>query len=127
MTVALPRAAWQALGVRTPRASRCPAHARRGAGHRTDARVSSSIHNYDALLEYNCAHAYAISVGLLADRIAGADAGAAAGQGESARKSAAPKTKKKTRYRRPSADRRSRRHRRLPVVRAEEPARLRRG
>ena len=26
--------------------------------------------NYDALLEYNCAHAYAISVGLLADRIA---------------------------------------------------------
>jgi len=25
--------------------------------------------NYDALLNYNCAHSYAISVGLLADRI----------------------------------------------------------
>jgi membrane-bound lytic murein transglycosylase B len=25
--------------------------------------------NYDALLEYNCAHAYALSVGLLANRI----------------------------------------------------------
>ena len=25
--------------------------------------------NYDAILAYNCAHAYALSVGLLADRI----------------------------------------------------------
>jgi membrane-bound lytic murein transglycosylase B len=25
--------------------------------------------NYDALLEYNCAHSYAVSVGLLADRM----------------------------------------------------------
>ena len=30
--------------------------------------------NYDALLEYNCAHSYAISVGLLADRIESAAA-----------------------------------------------------
>ena len=30
--------------------------------------------NYDALLDYNCAHSYAISVALLADRIAGTDA-----------------------------------------------------
>ncbi len=27
--------------------------------------------NYDALLDYNCAHPYAVSVGVLADRIAG--------------------------------------------------------
>jgi membrane-bound lytic murein transglycosylase B len=26
--------------------------------------------NYDTILAYNCAHAYALSVGLLADRIA---------------------------------------------------------
>ena len=26
--------------------------------------------NYDALLEYNCAHAYALSVALLSDRVA---------------------------------------------------------
>ena len=26
--------------------------------------------NYDVLLDYNCAHAYALSVGLLSDRVA---------------------------------------------------------
>jgi membrane-bound lytic murein transglycosylase B len=27
--------------------------------------------NYDVLLSYNCAHAYALGVGLLSDRVAG--------------------------------------------------------
>ena len=30
--------------------------------------------NYDALLTYNCAHAYAVSVALLADRLTGSTA-----------------------------------------------------
>jgi membrane-bound lytic murein transglycosylase B len=30
-------------------------------------------HNYDAVLEYNCSHAYAIGVSLLSDRIAGSE------------------------------------------------------
>jgi membrane-bound lytic murein transglycosylase B len=30
--------------------------------------------NYDALLAYNCAHAYAVSVALLADRLSGSSA-----------------------------------------------------
>ena len=36
--------------------------------------ISSCMRNYDALLDYNCAHSYALSVGLLADRLAGAPA-----------------------------------------------------
>jgi hypothetical protein len=34
--------------------------------------------NYDALLEYNCAHAYALSVAMLGDRLAAAPAAAPA-------------------------------------------------
>jgi membrane-bound lytic murein transglycosylase B len=69
MTVALPVARWQELGVRLTSGASLP---------KTDLGASlvsgSSRHflvydNYDALLEYNCAHSYAISVALLADRI----------------------------------------------------------
>jgi membrane-bound lytic murein transglycosylase B len=69
MTVALPMARWQELGVRLPDGAALPT---------TDFTASlvsgSSRHflvydNYDALLEYNCAHSYAISVGLLSDRL----------------------------------------------------------
>ena len=68
MTVALPIAEWQRLGVRLPHGRPLP---------KTDLPaflVSGSnrsflvYDNYDALLAYNCAHAYALSVGLLADR-----------------------------------------------------------
>ena len=38
-----------------------------------DTRAFLVYHNYDALLDYNCSHAYAISVALLADRIAATD------------------------------------------------------
>ncbi|MGH9386355.1 MAG: lytic murein transglycosylase, partial [Vicinamibacterales bacterium] len=60
---------WQALGVRTmsgrslPKAAR-PASLLRASGH-----TYLVYPNYDALLGYNCAHAYAVAVGLLADRI----------------------------------------------------------
>ena len=69
MTVALPMARWQELGVRRTDGRALP---------QTDLTASlvsgSTRHflvygNYDALLEYNCAHSYAISVALLADRI----------------------------------------------------------
>jgi membrane-bound lytic murein transglycosylase B len=70
MTVALPVEEWEKLGVRLPGG---------GALSATDPDASlvsgATRHflvsrNYDALLEYNCSHSYAISVGLLADRIA---------------------------------------------------------
>ena len=69
MTAALPMARWQELGVRLTSGAALP---------KTDFTASlvsgSSRHflvydNYDALLEYNCAHSYAIAVALLSDRI----------------------------------------------------------
>jgi membrane-bound lytic murein transglycosylase B len=73
MTVALPAATWQALGVRTAAGDSLPAALPEAALVTGPARAFLVNRNYDALLEYNCSHAYAISVGLLADRIAGAD------------------------------------------------------
>jgi len=70
MTVALPIAQWQALGVRLSNGAPLPADAPEAALVSGASRHFLVHHNYDALLEYNCAHAYAISVGMLADRIA---------------------------------------------------------
>jgi membrane-bound lytic murein transglycosylase B len=69
MTSALPVAAWQNMGVRLASGAALP---------KTDFNASlvsgTSRHflvydNYEALLEYNCAHSYAIGVALLSDRI----------------------------------------------------------
>ena len=71
MTVALPLAQWQALGVRTSNGRDLP------KADQTASLVSGSRRhflvyaNYDALLEYNCAHAYALTVALLGDRLTG--------------------------------------------------------
>jgi len=70
MTVALPIARWHELGVRMPSGKALP---------KSDVPASlvsgSSRHflvnpNYDAILEYNCSHSYAITVALLGDAIA---------------------------------------------------------
>jgi membrane-bound lytic murein transglycosylase B len=74
MTVFLPAGRWQELGVRLPNGTALPASmadASLVSGSKQHFLVSS---NYDALLEYNCAHSYAISVGMLADRIVAASA-----------------------------------------------------
>ena len=71
MTVVLPAAAWQALGVRTAKGQALPAKMPDAALVSGDRRAFFVYHNYDALLDYNCSHAYAISVALLADRIVG--------------------------------------------------------
>ena len=70
MTVALPLKRWQELGVRLA-----------GGGPLPKADVEASLvsgttrrflvyRNYDAILDYNCANAYALGVALLAERIA---------------------------------------------------------
>jgi membrane-bound lytic murein transglycosylase B len=70
MTVALPMKQWRALGVRFTSGAALP------AGGPDAALVSGATRhflvyaNYDALLGYNCAHSYALTVGLLADRLA---------------------------------------------------------
>ena len=72
MTVPLPMQRWRALGVRLPGGKPLP------GGSATASLVSGAARhflvstNYDALLDYNCAHSYAISVALLGDAIASA-------------------------------------------------------
>jgi membrane-bound lytic murein transglycosylase B len=69
MTVARPLGDWQSMGVSLPGGGPLP------KANQTASLVSgSSRHflvydNYDVLLEYNCAHAYAIAVALLGDAI----------------------------------------------------------
>jgi membrane-bound lytic murein transglycosylase B len=72
MTAALPVATWQALGVRTTAGESLAPETPDGALVTGAQRAFLVNHNYDALLEYNCSHAYAIGVSLLSDRIAGA-------------------------------------------------------
>ncbi|PWT84645.1 MAG: lytic murein transglycosylase [Blastocatellia bacterium] len=69
MTVALPMAEWQQLGVRLSDRARLPETAPPAAMVSGATRHFLVFHNYDVLLDYNCAHSYAISVGLLADRV----------------------------------------------------------
>jgi membrane-bound lytic murein transglycosylase B len=69
MTVALPAARWQQLGVRLPNGAALPKIADDAALVSGATRHFLVYKNYDALLDYNCAHSYALSVGLLADAI----------------------------------------------------------
>jgi membrane-bound lytic murein transglycosylase B len=69
MTVARPLAAWKALGLRLANGRPLPAASLDASLVSGGSRAFLVYRNYDALLEYNCAHAYAITVGLLADRI----------------------------------------------------------
>jgi membrane-bound lytic murein transglycosylase B len=76
MTVALPAKRWKELGVRSLSGKALP-------GDLPDAALVSGtkqhylvFSSYDALLDYNCSHSYAITVGLLADRMGTAPAAA---------------------------------------------------
>ena len=70
MTVALPLSQWQELGVRLPDGGPLPTANIDASMVSGATRRFLVYHNYDALLEYNCANAYALGVALLADRIA---------------------------------------------------------
>ena len=70
MTVALPEKEWRQLGVRLSAGAPLPAGGPDAAMVSGAKRHFLVYQNYDALLEYNCSHAYAASVGLLANRIA---------------------------------------------------------
>ena len=69
MTERRPLAEWTRLGV-TLKGGRPLPHADLDAGLvQTDSRSFLVYTNYDAILRYNCAHHYALSVALLADRL----------------------------------------------------------
>src|SRR5258705_7991973 len=68
MTARLPLAAWKKLGVTTVTGGALPSvdiNASLGSGVKRHFLVYP---NYEAILDYNCVHAYGLSVGLLADR-----------------------------------------------------------
>lgn len=70
MTVALPLDKWRELGVRLPNGKPLPKSELQASLVAGAKRRFLVYGNYDALLEYNCAHSYAISVALLGDAIA---------------------------------------------------------
>ena len=71
MTNRLPLAKWHALGVRTVSGGALPKADLEASLLHSGKRAYLVYANYEALLEYNCAHSYALAVALLADRIGG--------------------------------------------------------
>jgi membrane-bound lytic murein transglycosylase B len=69
MTVALPLAQWQTLGVRTAAGGALPRADLDASLIHTGRQAFLVYGNYQALLEYNCAHSYALAVALLSERI----------------------------------------------------------
>jgi len=70
MTVPQPLEKWDELGVRLPGGKALPKSDTRASLVSGAKRQFLVYGNYEALLEYNCAHSYAISVVLLGDAIA---------------------------------------------------------
>ena len=69
MTERIPLADWQALGVRTVTGRALPKADVKAGLVTTDTRTFLVYENYDAILRYNCAHYYALTVALAADQI----------------------------------------------------------
>ncbi len=70
MTVARPLSEWSKLGVTLAGGAKLPAASSNASLVRGRGRNFLVYRNYEALLAYNCAHSYAVTVGLLADRLA---------------------------------------------------------
>jgi membrane-bound lytic murein transglycosylase B len=62
---------WAAIGVRTARGTPLPRAPIAASLLRVDQETFLVYRNYETLLTYNCAHSYAVAVGLLADRLEG--------------------------------------------------------
>ena len=75
MTVAVPLDRWQQMGVRLANGRPLPKSTLDASLVGGSTRHFLVYRNYDALLDYNCAHSYALSVALLADRIAAKNSG----------------------------------------------------
>ena len=69
MTERIPLTRWQAMGVRTAAGAALPRASVDAGLVTTDSRTFLVYDNYDAILRYNCAHYYALSVALLADQL----------------------------------------------------------
>jgi len=60
---------WRRFGLRTVRGAPLPSSSIQASLVQAGSRSFLLYPNYDALLGYNCAHSYALTVGLLADRL----------------------------------------------------------
>jgi membrane-bound lytic murein transglycosylase B len=69
MTNALPLTTWRSMGLRNAAGGPLPVVDIEASLLHTGKRVYLLYPNYEALLEYNCAHSYALAVALLADQI----------------------------------------------------------
>jgi membrane-bound lytic murein transglycosylase B len=69
MTAPKPLSSWRAVGLRTMSDAPLPASSTPASLLQSGNRSFLLYSNYDALLGYNCAHTYALSVALLADRL----------------------------------------------------------
>jgi membrane-bound lytic murein transglycosylase B len=69
MTERRPLAEWQQLGVRRANGGALPTADVEAGLVQTDTRSFLVYPNYDAILRYNCAHYYALTVAMLADQI----------------------------------------------------------
>jgi peptidoglycan lytic transglycosylase B len=69
MTIEKPLSDWRKIGLRTVGGQPLPAGPIDASLVRAGARAFLVYANYEPLLAYNCAHSYALSIGLLADRL----------------------------------------------------------
>jgi membrane-bound lytic murein transglycosylase B len=69
MTERIPLEEWQRMGVRRVDGGALPRSDVKAGLVTTDRRTFLVYENYDAILRYNCAHYYALTVALLADQI----------------------------------------------------------
>lgn len=69
MTVPQPLQTWRKLGLRTAGGGPLPVASMDGSLIRDGSRAFLVYNNYEALLDYNCAHTYALAVALLADAL----------------------------------------------------------
>ena len=70
MTQARPVSEWRELGVLEMNGTKLPAASLQASLVRGQKRNFLVYQNYQAIIEYNCSNAYAVSVGLIADKIA---------------------------------------------------------
>ena len=71
LTAPLPLEQWANRGVKTTTGGRLPRAALDASLLEADGHAYLVYPNYEALLAYNCAHTYALSVGILGDRLEG--------------------------------------------------------
>ncbi len=69
MTNRLPLAKWQSLGVRTAAGAALPKADIEASLISSGKRLFLVYGNYESLLEYNCAHSYALAVALLSEQL----------------------------------------------------------